>query len=396
MVRLVLISFIIISYSQAGKSQSGDNLIRGYVKYDNTEASILQQVKVYLTDLGGNKLDSTTTNLGGYFVFYGVSLGSFRLITEAEKPWGGVSTNDALLAFRHFVEMDTLEGMSFLAADADGNHYVNATDAMAILARVTGVRNSLPAGDWCFEQPIVNTGVAPAMVFIRGRCRGDIDGSHSPVIIPGFNCGTTLVDSRNSEIYPTVQIGSQCWTAKSMNIGTQIQGNQAASNNQVIEKYCYNNIPENCRNYGGLYDWNEMMQYAPNEGAQGICPAGWHVPTDNEWCTMLNALEPGISCTQTGLLGMKVGGKLKEAGYEHWNSPNTDATNEVGFAVLGAGMGYNNNFFTAILNTGAVWTSTQHTYQSNAWYRSFSANHGQVMRNGSSKSNRISVRCILD
>ena len=53
--------------------------------------------------------------------------------------------------------------------------------------------------------------------------------------------------------------------------------------NEVIEKYCYDNNPSNCDIYGGLYQWNETMQYTITQGVQGICPPGWHIPTDDEW-----------------------------------------------------------------------------------------------------------------
>ena len=46
------------------------------------------------------------------------------------------------------------------------------------------------------------------------------------------------------------------------------------TNNGIIEKYCYDNNPANCAIYGGLYQWNEMMQYTTQQGAQGICPNG--------------------------------------------------------------------------------------------------------------------------
>ena len=89
-----------------------------------------------------------------------------------------------------------------------------------------------------------------------------------------YNCGDILVDERDDQIYNTVQIGSQCWMAENLNVGTMISGLDAMYNNGVIEKYCYNNDPLNCNIYGGLYQWNEMMHYSTQQGIQGICPAG--------------------------------------------------------------------------------------------------------------------------
>ena len=97
---------------------------------------------------------------------------------------------------------------------------------------------------------------------------------------PGMS---TVTDSRDGHIYNTVQIGDQCWLKENMNIGTRINGGyNAQSNNGIIEKFCYDDDPNNCSTYGGLYEWNEAMQYATNSGAQGICPNGWHIPTESE------------------------------------------------------------------------------------------------------------------
>ncbi|MCK6649671.1 MAG: hypothetical protein L6Q66_08445, partial [Bacteroidia bacterium] len=85
------------------------------------------------------------------------------------------------------------------------------------------------------------------------------------------------------KIYNTVTIGTQTWLKENLDIGTMILGAQNATNNDVIEKYCYNNLIENCEIYGGLYQWNEAMQYITTQGAQGICPTGWHMPTRAEF-----------------------------------------------------------------------------------------------------------------
>jgi uncharacterized protein (TIGR02145 family) len=118
--------------------------------------------------------------------------------------------------------------------------------------------------------------------------------------------------------------------AENLNVGTKINSTsdgQLQTDNEILEKYCYNNDIANCNIYGGMYEWNEAMQYDTTEGAQGICPDGWHIPTDAEWTTLT-----------TFLGGESVaGGKMKEAGFAHWYSPNTGATNESGFTGLPGG-----------------------------------------------------------
>ena len=77
--------------------------------------------------------------------------------------------------------------------------------------------------------------------------------------------------------YNTVLIGSQCWMAENLNVGTRIDGVSGPTNNNVIEKYCYVDDPDICDIDGGLYQWDEMTQYSSTEGVQGICPTGWQL-----------------------------------------------------------------------------------------------------------------------
>lgn len=82
--------------------------------------------------------------------------------------------------------------------------------------------------------------------------------------------------------YPTVQIGEQCWLAKNLNIGTMISHTEEMSKNNKIEKYCFQDDTVNCFIYGAYYQWDELMKYESTEGSKGICPEGWHVPTNKE------------------------------------------------------------------------------------------------------------------
>jgi len=101
----------------------------------------------------------------------------------------------------------------------------------------------------------------------------------------GFSCGDAV--SYGGESYPTVLIGTQCWFAKNLNIGDMVTGVTSQSDNVIVEKYCYNDdASHECATYGGLYQWDEAMQYSNTEGAQGICPSGWHIPSDAEQNTL--------------------------------------------------------------------------------------------------------------
>ncbi len=72
--------------------------------------------------------------------------------------------------------------------------------------------------------------------------------------------GTSTVTDADGNVYNTVQIGNQCWMKENLKVGTRINGSQNMSDNGFVEKYCYNNDPANCDVYGGLYQWDEMVQ----------------------------------------------------------------------------------------------------------------------------------------
>ena len=215
----------------------------------------------------------------------------------------------------------------------------------------------------------------------------------------GQPCPETPTVVYGGQTYNTVQIGTQCWLKENLNIGTKIPGSQEQANNGTIEKYCYNNDEANCAIYGGLYQWNEMMQYVTTPGVQGICPTGWHVPTDGEWCTVTQFLDPTVNCGGWGWSGTNAGGKMKstgtiEAGTGLWLTPNTGATNESGFTAVPAGVRYLDGAFSDVGHYGFWWSSSER-YTSSAWYRLLVYNYGGVYRTNNGYYG-FSVRCLRD
>jgi len=83
-------------------------------------------------------------------------------------------------------------------------------------------------------------------------------------------------------------LGSQCWMQKNLDYGTMTSAVSHQQDNCKNEKYCYNDDVTNCTKYGGLYQWDELMQFQDTPGLQGLCPPGWHVPTQAEWTTLFN------------------------------------------------------------------------------------------------------------
>jgi len=215
-----------------------------------------------------------------------------------------------------------------------------------------------------------------------------------------YSCGDLLIDYRDGQKYQTLQIGTQCWMAENLNVGIRIDGIENQSNNGVIEKYCYDNTDANCDIYGGLYQWDEMMQYVTEEGVQGICPAGWHIPTDNEWKILEGTVDSQYPVgdpewDDNEFRGLDAGGNLKETGITHWNSPNTGATNSSGFTALPGGNRDSDGAFYNYIINGLWWSSSQQdaTY---AWDRILGCNDAQVYRLINNKSHGFSVRCLKD
>ncbi len=191
----------------------------------------------------------------------------------------------------------------------------------------------------------------------------------------------------DGNVYHTVRIGTQVWMVENLKTtkyrdGTSIPNitDNTAWSNLTTGAYCdYNNGPSNSATYGRLYNW-----YAATD-ARGICPTGWHVPSDAEWTTLVNYFG-GDSVA---------GGKLKEAGTTHWASPNTGATNESGFTAFPGGYRQSNGSFDDIGIVGYWWSATG-TDAATAWYRFMGCGNSDVGRNNYGKTGGFSVRCVRD
>jgi len=209
-------------------------------------------------------------------------------------------------------------------------------------------------------------------------------------------CPGTPTVYYEGQTYNTVQIFNQCWLKENLNVGTIIQGNQEMTDNDVIEKYCYYNNESNCTIYGGLYQWDEMMDYVSTEGYKGICPEGWHIPSDIEWCILENAADAGsIDCDITGGRGIDVGYNLRETGTAHWMSPNSGATNSTGFTALPGGIRTYNSSFIRLTEYSYSWTSsTYDTYTKLARYIKYNS-YASFMAN-TPGNNAHGVRCLKD
>lgn len=202
-----------------------------------------------------------------------------------------------------------------------------------------------------------------------------------------FVCNSSQVADTDGNVYNTVKIGSQCWMKENLRTGTMVSGSTGQTDNGIIEKYCYNDEPEFCTEYGGLYQWDEMMGYTIQEGVQGICPDGWHLPSKAEYDVLIANLPEELY----------KGDQLKETGTAHWqHSTLSSPTNLSGFTALGSGYRYDSSpYFGGNQITNLLQTSTQQTNDpSTAYTFELLYDSRDVTPVALSKVYGMSVRCI--
>lgn len=195
------------------------------------------------------------------------------------------------------------------------------------------------------------------------------------------NCGDSFKDTDGNS-YQTVQIGDQCWMAEDLRTtsyrdGTSIPNvtgdNEWAALSTAAWAY-YANDDFNSDVYGKLYNW-----FAVND-IKGICPAGWTVPSDDDW----------------KILEIELGMTVEEANSTEWRGDGigTIMRDESGFAaVLGGTRGANGQFFAG--GNNGVWWSSSEINATTVWTRFLRYEFTQVNRNNSNKASGYSIRCIL-
>lgn len=226
-------------------------------------------------------------------------------------------------------------------------------------------------------------------------------------------CPPSFTDPRDSNVYPAIQIGTQCWMTKNLAYLPYVDPPNSGSN-YIPYYFVYNYSGTNVAaaktystylTYGALYNWSAAMHGSPSSdsvpsGVQGICPLGWHLPSDEEWKILEGEVDslygyPDPVWDNTGWRGSDVGGGLKEVGTVHWTWPNLGATNSSGFTALPGGNRYIMDNFDYLGDLGYFWTCTE-TTSSSAWRRGLSRDFIQIDRFSYDKENGRSVRCLMD
>jgi uncharacterized protein (TIGR02145 family) len=187
-----------------------------------------------------------------------------------------------------------------------------------------------------------------------------------------FSCNNTLTDIRDNQTYPTIKIGGQCWMATNLNYGTIIPSTSMQRDNCIAEKYCYSDNVTNCASYGGLYQWDELMQYDNTPADQGFCPPAWHIPTNNDWNNLFAFyISNGFA-----------GSPLKYTGFS-------------GFDAFLSGMRFNNVSWNFSNFAVMFWTSSPEGSQK-AWAHGMNTFNPSVSNYPGSRSHAFNVRCIKD
>ena len=220
---------------------------------------------------------------------------------------------------------------------------------------------------------------------------------------------STIKDARDNQTYRIVTIGSQTWMAENLkylpSVVRPVTGSKTTPHYYVYG-YDGTNVTDakataNYNTYGVLYNWPAAMNGAASSttnpsGVQGVCPDGWHLPSDAEWAELTDYLGGTIDA----------GGKLKATGTIEartglWLHPNTGATNETGFTALPGGYRFSissffsNGSFGGIVSDGSWWSATEYDTKY-AWDWGMLSDDSVVFRLDSNKEVGNSVRCLRD
>ena len=210
----------------------------------------------------------------------------------------------------------------------------------------------------------------------------------SSAVIPSFSCGTHTVSDIDGNIYNTVLIANQCWMKENLKTSRYSNGVSIPIVTDASEwvylttggRSWYDNDSTTYENpYGNLYNWHAVAD------SKGLCPAGWGVPTDDEWTTLTNSLG-GESLA---------GSKMKSTGTTYWVYQSEGTDNSSGFSALPGGYRSFNGSFYNIRRNAFFWSATEYG-NGLAWNRYLTFSTGIVNRLNYSKSVVASVRCLRD
>ncbi len=211
---------------------------------------------------------------------------------------------------------------------------------------------------------------------------------------------STTVTDIDGNVYSTVQIGEQVWMSENL------RTTRYADGTTISGAFSYDNSPENAANYGKLYTWEAVMGGSESSdenpsGVQGVCPNGWHVPSDAEWTQLTDYISGGLatgglqlrSCRQ---INSPLGGECDTEEHPRWDEhPVHYGTDDYGFGALPGGYRPVSGDFFQLSWDAYFWTSTQEEGATErAWRRFIYYDFPNLQRGLIWKTSAFSVRCV--
>jgi uncharacterized protein (TIGR02145 family) len=209
----------------------------------------------------------------------------------------------------------------------------------------------------------------------------------------------TLSDIDGNQ-YKVLKIGNQVWMTEDLRVthyanGDEIERVKGTNAYEVVNDphyyFVFDDDDQNSQIFGNLYTWGTVSD------SRKIAPAGWHVPSHEEWIELQKHL--GMSDQQVSLVcddQNDLGGALKDASTSYWNSPNSGASNSSGLSLKGGGFrSYKNTGFVNYKKVGAYWSSTSFDSQE-AWYRHLYNDRSSLCSRTGNKKYGFAIRCVKD
>lgn len=250
---------------------------------------------------------------------------------------------------------------------------------------------------------IINELEIGAKYYLRSFAINEIGIGYSQSILLEFDWGTLQIKDYDGNWYNTVKIENQVWMRENLKTthyadGTAIEDGSEIIDLNITDKYWM--VPtyeidkdSYIETYGLLYTWaaatgGSVSSNTNPSNVQGVCPDGWHLPSDSEWDELAYLYGGGI---------LNVGGPLKQTGTKYWNAPNAGATNESGFTALPAAFKEGAASYSSIGNYAYFWTSTEFIDDASyAMSRACTFLYASLYHQEKIKNSGFSVRCIKD
>jgi len=252
-------------------------------------------------------------------------------------------------------------------ATGEGNY--TAGDLVTIAA------GTPPAGGTFSEWTTASAGVT----FTNAKsARTTFTMPANAVIVTAVFTSTMLTDIRDGKKYKITKIGGQTWMAENLNYDT---AEASGTTPTAAGAWCYENADSNCVKYGRLYSWKTAMVGEPSSDknpseVQGICPAGWHLPSRPEWFDLHTAVNQSAKTLIP---------------------TNLNGTDDYGFSALPGGYRNSDGSFNDVGSRSNWWTTTEiGSYGARLWYMKFNDDYGMGESNDGYKRSGLSVRCIQD